>query len=69
MIEKDTQIGTSCFVGFGTCILPGTTVGDHCIIGSNAVLKGSFPDNCVIVGAPAKVVKIYRKDLSKWEKC
>lgn len=68
MIEKETRIGRGCFIGFGASVLPGTTIGDHCVIGSNAVVKGRFSDHCVIVGAPAKVVKIYQKDLGKWEK-
>lgn len=67
LIEKETQIGEGCFIGFGASILPGTVLGKHCIIGSNAVVKGTFPDNCVIVGAPGKVVKEYIGD-NKWIK-
>jgi serine acetyltransferase len=36
--------------------LPGTTVGDNCIIGAGSVVRGNFPENSVIVGNPAKVV-------------
>lgn len=69
LIEKETMVGESCFIGFGVSVLPGTRLGNHCIIGSNAVVKGEFPDNCVIVGAPGKVVKIYNGDNRKWGKC
>lgn len=68
LIEKETQIGEGCFIGFGASILPGTVLGKHCIIGSNAVVKGTFPDNCVIVGAPGKIVKRYNSDCKDWIK-
>lgn len=55
LIEKETLIGESCFIGYGSTILPGTILGNHCIVGSNAVLKGKYPDNSVIVGVPGKV--------------
>ena len=68
LIEKETQIGEGCFIGFGASILPGTCLGNHCIVGSNAVVKGDYPDNCVIVGSPGKVVKEYMRDSRKWVK-
>lgn len=68
LLEKHTIIGKGCFIGYGACILPGTQLGNHCIVGSNAVLNGIYPDNCVIVGMPGKVIKIYDKEHSEWRK-
>lgn len=50
------RIGNNVFIGNNCTILPGTTVGDNCIIGAGSVVRGSFPENSVIVGNPAKVV-------------
>lgn len=68
LIEKATNIGEGCFIGFGASILPGTKLGKHCIVGSNAVIKGEFPDNCVIVGMPGKIIKKYEIDDNSWRK-
>jgi acetyltransferase-like isoleucine patch superfamily enzyme len=50
------KIGNNVFIGNNCTILPGTTIGDNCIIGSGSVLRGNFPENSVIVGNPAQVV-------------
>jgi len=65
---KETIIGSNCFIGAGVMILPGTHLGKQCIVGSNSVVKGKFPDYSVIVGAPAKVVKHYDCQLHEWVK-
>lgn len=65
---KTTNIGRNCFIGFGVGIQAGSTLGDHCIVGANAIVKGDFPAYSVIVGSPAKVVKMFNFDLGKWEK-
>ena len=65
---RSTEIGENCFIGYGAVILPGTKLGKQCIVGANAVVKGEFPDYCVIIGCPAKIVKIYNSETQKWEK-
>lgn len=64
---KDTVIGEGCFIGYGAAILAGTVLGKHCIVGANAVVKGLFPDNCVIVGIPARIVKRFNSATNEWE--
>ncbi|HIF9359238.1 TPA: acyltransferase [Photobacterium damselae] len=58
LISFDTQIGNNCFIGYGAVILPGSKLGKNCIVGANALVKGDFPDNSVIAGVPAKIIKI-----------
>lgn len=65
-IISNTVIGENCFIGFGAVIQAGTTLGKHCIVGANSVVRGNFPDYCVIVGAPAKIIKRYDLDEKKW---
>ncbi len=68
LIIQKTKIGENCFIGMGAAIMAGTTLGNHCVVGANSVVRGNFPDYCVIVGAPAKIVKKYNHENGKWEK-
>ena len=68
MIIKRTVIGENCFIGIGAAIQAGTILGKQCVVGANSVVKGVFPDYCVIVGSPAKIVKKYNFETQRWEK-
>lgn len=50
------EIGDNCFLGEGVVILPNTKIGKNCIVGANAILKGQYPDDSVIAGAPGKPI-------------
>lgn len=52
-------IGDTTLIGMGSTILNGARIGANCLVGANAlVTEGKeFPDNSLIVGAPAKVVR------------
>lgn len=56
--SRGIHIGKNCFIGCNSILLKGTNIGNGCVIGAGAVVSGSFDDNCVIVGNPAKVVKV-----------
>ena len=53
---KPISVGENCFIGMRTILLPGTTIGNNCIVGAGAVVKGNYPDHVVIAGNPAKVI-------------
>lgn len=63
-----TQIGENCFIGYGAVLQAGSILGEHCVVGSNSVVRGVFPPFCVIVGSPAKIVKRYNAQTGLWEK-
>lgn len=67
-ITRKTVIGENCFIGYGVGIQAGTVLGKQCIVGANSVVRGVFPDYCVIVGAPARIVKKYNIETKRWEK-
>ena len=65
---QKTEIGENCFIGSGVKIQAGTVLGRHCVVGTNAVVRGTFPDYCVIVGVPAKIIKRYDENSKTWKK-
>lgn len=55
---KDIMIGSNCWIGMNSMILPGVELGDKTIVGAGSVVTKSFKEgNCVIAGNPAKLVK------------
>ena len=67
-IIKKTFIGENCFIGTGAVIDAGTILGKQCIVGANAVVSGLYPDYCVIVGAPGRIIKRYDVNTKEWKK-
>lgn len=65
---KPVHIGDGCKVYNNVVILPGTTIGNHCVIGANSVVSGHFDGFSVIVGSPARVVKKYDASRKMWVK-
>ncbi|MBP7669759.1 acyltransferase [Ferrovibrio sp. MS7] len=52
------RIGRECWIGFGSVILPGVTLGDGTIVGANSVVRDSFPEGKVVIaGSPARIVR------------
>ncbi len=51
------QIGAGSFIGAGSTILPKVTIGRNAIIGAGAVVTKDVPDNSIVVGNPAKIIK------------
>lgn len=63
-----TKIGENSFIGYGACILQGAVLGKQTIVGANSVVvKGDYPDFCVLAGSPAKIVKQYDPAASAWK--
>lgn len=53
----DTYIGSYCFIGATSVILPGVRIGDHCIIGAGSIVANDIPPNSIAVGNPARVIR------------
>lgn len=51
------NIGDNVFIGAGSIVLPGVTIGSNVVIGAGSVVTKDIPDNVVVAGAPARVIK------------
>lgn len=49
-------IGDNTFIGMGSVILPGVSVGRNCVIGAMSVVSSPIPDGTVVAGNPARVL-------------
>lgn len=56
-LRLDVHIGRNCFIGGRSLIMPGVTIGDSCIVGAGSVVTQSVPDNCIVAGNPARVLR------------
>jgi acetyltransferase-like isoleucine patch superfamily enzyme len=63
---KPVNIGNNVWIGESVTILPGSKIGNGCIIGANSVVNKHIEDDCLAVGCPAKVIKRYDKVSKKW---
>lgn len=57
VIRQGIKIGENCWIGAKVTILDGVTIGNNCIIAGGAVVNKAFPDNSIIGGVPAKLIK------------
>jgi acetyltransferase-like isoleucine patch superfamily enzyme len=56
--KRDVRIGHNVWIGYGACVLRGVLVGDNAVIGTNAVLTKAVPENAVVGGVPARVIRM-----------
>ncbi|MEK3879584.1 DapH/DapD/GlmU-related protein [Paenibacillus sp. FSL M7-0420] len=68
LYTKPIEIGNNVWIGENVCILLGVSVGDGCIIGANSVVNRDIPNNCIVAGTPAKIIKMWDDSFSEWRK-
>ena len=54
---KPVVIGDDVWIGTNAVILPGVTIGSHCVVAAGAVVTKDVPDHTLVGGVPAKVIK------------
>lgn len=56
-VTKPITVGNDVYFGNNVIVLPGVTIGNNVVIGAGAVITKDIPDNCVVAGIPARVLK------------
>lgn len=54
---KPVIIGDDVWIGANAVVLPGVTIGRHCVVAAGAVVTKDVPDHSVVGGVPAKILK------------
>ncbi|GAD03017.1 sugar O-acetyltransferase [Agarivorans albus] len=54
---KPVTIGNNCWIGGHATINPGVVLGDNVVVASGSVVTKSFPNNVIVGGNPARVIK------------
>lgn len=54
---ESVAIGDNVWIGLNSIVLKGTTIGNNSIVSAGSVVKGKFPENCLISGNPGNIVK------------
>lgn len=55
--SRPIKIKSKAWLGAGVTVLPGVTIGRNAIVGAGAVVTKDVPDNSVVAGVPARVIK------------
>src|ERR1700728_305520 len=58
-VNTAVSIGDGTWLGAGTVILPGASIGRNVVVAAGSVVRGTVPDRCVVAGVPARVVRQY----------
>jgi acetyltransferase-like isoleucine patch superfamily enzyme len=61
-------IGDRVHVGIGVVIKPGVTVGDDAFLGAGAVVRDDVPAGGLVVGDPARLVRLRNAATGEWER-
>ena len=61
-------IGDDCYISPGVKIVKPVRIGNNVVIGANAVVNKDIPDNTMVAGIPAKIIKKFNPNTQKWEK-
>ncbi|MBO1330719.1 acyltransferase [Streptomyces sp. VRA16 Mangrove soil] len=58
-VNAPVVIGDGCWLGTGSIVLPGSRLGRNVTVAGGSVVRGVFPDHCVIGGVPARVLRSF----------
>lgn len=67
-ITKPIMVGDNVYFGVRSMVLPGVHIGNNCVIAAGAVVTKDVPDNSIVGGVPAKVIKTADAYLEKLKK-
>jgi acetyltransferase-like isoleucine patch superfamily enzyme len=66
--KRDVRVGHNVWIGYGACVLRGVTIGENCVVGTSSVVTREVPDNAIVAGAPARLIRMRDAPRSmRWE--
>ena len=68
-IIHGANLGRNCLIGMNSVIMDDAEIGDECIVGAMAFVKGEsiFSNRSLIVGNPARVIKEVTDEMMEWK--
>ncbi|XQW85920.1 DapH/DapD/GlmU-related protein [Thalassotalea piscium] len=66
--REPISIGDNVFIGWGSIVLPGVCIGNNVVVGAGSVVTKNIPDNSVVAGNPAKVIKPIEDYITNYKK-
>jgi len=60
------RIGSGAFLGVGSMVLPGVTVGENAYVAAGAVVISDVPPRTLVVGNPARPVRAWDAGRGEW---
>ena len=54
---KPIIVGDNVWIGGGVTVVAGVNIGNNVVVGAGAVVTKDIPDNCVVAGVPARIIK------------
>jgi NDP-sugar pyrophosphorylase family protein len=65
---KPVSIGDRVHVGIGVVVKPGVTIGADAFLGAGAVIRDDVPPGGLVVGDPARLVRLRNQTTGEWER-
>lgn len=59
-VGAEVRIKKGAWIGAAAIILPGVVIGENSVVGAGAVVTKDVPDNAIVAGNPAKLIKSRR---------
>jgi len=56
--KRDVNVGHNVWIGYGACLLRGVSAGSNSVIGTGAVVTGDVPENSIVAGVPARIIRM-----------
>jgi len=57
VVGANVTVGRACHIGMNATIREKVTIGDYSLVGMGSVVLNDVPENSIVVGSPAKVLK------------
>ncbi len=68
MLPAPIRIGKHVWIGSNATVLPGVTIGDGAIVAAGAVVTHDVPENTIVGGVPARVLRHLSEEELQWAK-